>query len=306
MVFSLMQGIFHGYYTVALAPPVAALTGIGTTVLWLDRRRPVATVALAMSAALTAWWSHRLLGRTPDFVPWLSLPVLVGGLIAAVVLLGRRRLPARVLVAGAAVAITTALAGPAAYAIDTATTPQHGAIPTAGPSVRGRFPAGPQGGFPGGRPPGGPGGGFGRPPGGGMREGGAPPGGVPSRPSGVGGMRAGMGGLLDAAIPSATVTAYLNQNATSYTWAAATVGSNSAAGYQLATGRPVMAIGGFNGTDPAPSLTRFEQLVRAGRIHYFVSGSMTRGGTAQQITNWVTQNFTARTVDGTTVYDLTP
>ena len=37
-----------------------------------------------------------------------------------------------------------------------------------------------------------------------------------------------------------------------YTWAAAAVGSNEAAGYQLASGEPVMAIGGFNGTDPAP------------------------------------------------------
>jgi hypothetical protein len=71
-----------------------------------------------------------------------------------------------------------------------------------------------------------------------------------------------------------------------------------------------MAIGGFNGTDPAPSLARFEQLVRAGKVHYFISGSMMRGGTgsgtASQITAWVAQNFTARTVDGTTVYDLSP
>jgi 4-amino-4-deoxy-L-arabinose transferase-like glycosyltransferase len=116
----------------------------------------------------------------------------------------------------------------------------------------------------------------------------------------------GPGGLLDAPAPSATLTAYLKQNAASYTWAAAVVRSNSAAGYQLATGKPVMAIGGFNGTDPAPTLAQFEQLVRAGKVHYFISGSMMRGGTAQQITAWVAQNFTARTVDGTTVYDLTP
>jgi 4-amino-4-deoxy-L-arabinose transferase-like glycosyltransferase len=316
VVFSLMQGIFHGYYTVALAPPVAALMGIGATVLWLNRHRPGATIALAGAIALTAWWCYRLLGRTPDFVPWLRLPVLIGGLLAAVTLLAWRRLPARLLVAGAALAVAASLAGPAAYAIDTATTPQHGAIPTAGPSSGGRggmrgpgrFPAGARGGFPGGAR-----GGFGQAPGG-MPPGG---GGVPSSPTGGGpggGMRAGgmggRGGLLDAQTPSATLTTYLKQNAASYTWAAAVVRSNTAAGYQLATGRPVMAIGGFNGTDPAPSLTQFEQLVRAGKIHYFIAGSMMRGGTgsgtAQQITAWVTQNFTARTVDGTTVYDLTP
>jgi 4-amino-4-deoxy-L-arabinose transferase-like glycosyltransferase len=323
VVFSLMQGIFHGYYTVALAPPVAALVGIGATVLWLGRRRPTAAIALAGAVALTAWWCHRLLGRTPDFAPWLRLPVLIGGLLAAFAILTWRRLPARLLVATAALAVAASLAGPAAYAVDTATTPKRGAIPTAGPSSGGpggmggpgRFPAGARAGFPGGA-----GGSFGRPAGGGGPGGGGPGGGTGSGPGrstagGPGGaMRpGGMGGpgaLLDAATPSATLTAYLKQNATSYTWAAATIGSNSAAGYQLATGRPVMAIGGFNGTDPAPSLTRFEQLVRAGRIHYFISGTTMRGGTgsrtAQQITTWVAQNFTARTVSGTTVYDLSP
>ena len=117
----------------------------------------------------------------------------------------------------------------------------------------------------------------------------------------------GPGALLDGSTPSAALTALLKQNAGSYTWVAATVGSNSAAGYQLASDRPVMAIGGFNGTDPAPGLARFQQYVRAGKIHYFIAGSMARGaGTAQQITSWVAGNFTARTVGGTTVYDLSP
>ena len=53
---------------------------------------------------------------------------------------------------------------------------------------------------------------------------------------------------------------------------AATTGSNSASGYQLATGDPVMAIGGFNGTDPTPTLAQFEQYVSEGRIHYYVGG----------------------------------
>jgi hypothetical protein len=124
-----------------------------------------------------------------------------------------------------------------------------------------------------------------------------------------------MGGpsaLLDASTPSAALTTLLKPNSGSYTWAAATVGSNTAAGYQLAGGKPVMAIGGFNGTDPAPSLARFQQYVRAGQIHYFLAGSMARGrggdsggsDDAQQISTWVAQTFPARTVGGTTVYDL--
>ena len=95
---------------------------------------------------------------------------------------------------------------------------------------------------------------------------------------------------------------------------AAAVGSNSAAGYQLATQQPVMAIGGFNGSDPSPTLAQFQAWVAAGKIHYFIARRRTRwavapvaacGGTASQITSWVESTFTAQTVDGVTVYDLT-
>jgi len=92
---------------------------------------------------------------------------------------------------------------------------------------------------------------------------------------------------------------------------AAAVNSNSAAGYQLASDEPVMAIGGFNGTDPAPTLAQFEKYVAEGKIHYFISGGgaggFGRGGSgddATQITSWVESHFTAKTVDGVTIYDL--
>jgi 4-amino-4-deoxy-L-arabinose transferase-like glycosyltransferase len=91
---------------------------------------------------------------------------------------------------------------------------------------------------------------------------------------------------------------------------AAAVGSNSAAGAQLATGEPVMAIGGFNGSDPAPTLEQFQRLVAEGRIHYFLGrgrtgGSMGGSDAARQISAWVQQRFTATSVGGATVYDLT-
>ncbi|MFB9838727.1 glycosyl transferase, partial [Actinoallomurus acaciae] len=141
-------------------------------------------------------------------------------------------------------------------------------------------------------------------------------GGMPSG-GGQGGRmrRGGMGGpgaLLDAPAPGAALTALLKQNAGRYTWAAAAVGSNSAAGYQLATGAPVMALGGFNGTDPSPTLARFQRYVREKKVHYFIATSTPMGGgrgssgsdDAQQIAAWVAKTYTAKTVDGTTVYDL--
>ncbi len=51
--------------------------------------------------------------------------------------------------------------------------------------------------------------------------------------------------------------------------------------------------------------------VEAGDIHYFISGAQGFGGqmggsgASAQIAAWVTQTFTATTVDSVTLYDLT-
>jgi len=86
------------------------------------------------------------------------------------------------------------------------------------------------------------------------------------------------------------------------------VSSDGAAPLQLASGEPVMAIGGFNGTDPAPTLAQFQRYVAHHEIHYFIGDNRDSfgGGTgdAAKISSWVQQHFTARTVGGETVYDL--
>ena len=89
-------------------------------------------------------------------------------------------------------------------------------------------------------------------------------------------------------------------------WAAATGGAQSAAALQLASGRPVIGIGGFSGGDPAPTLAEFQRYVADGRIAYFVSEGARvagpRGG--GEIAEWVEATFDARDVGGRTVYDL--
>jgi 4-amino-4-deoxy-L-arabinose transferase-like glycosyltransferase len=116
--------------------------------------------------------------------------------------------------------------------------------------------------------------------------------------------------LLDGSTSTPALTAALQADAGTYTWAAAAVGSNTASGYQLASGEPIMAIGGFNGSDPTPTLAEFQAMVAAGKIHYFIGGGGFGGrggssGTSSQITSWVTSTFTPTTIGGTTVYDLT-
>ncbi|WP_201851077.1 hypothetical protein [Myceligenerans indicum] len=119
-----------------------------------------------------------------------------------------------------------------------------------------------------------------------------------------------MGGLLGGAEVSDEVAALLLEDADAYTWAAATTGSQNAASYQLTIEKSVMPIGGFNGSDPSPTLEEFQQLVATGQIHWYIEGGgfggRQNGGSnaSSEIQAWVEESFTATTVDGTTLYDL--
>jgi len=93
-------------------------------------------------------------------------------------------------------------------------------------------------------------------------------------------------------------------------WAAAGIGSMQVSGLELKTGKSLMAIGGFTGGDPSPTLARFQQYVADGQVRYFLADSGRggpfghRSGSAADITAWVEKTFTKSDVGGTTVYDL--
>ncbi|HVV30640.1 MAG TPA: glycosyltransferase family 39 protein [Mycobacteriales bacterium] len=318
LTFSFASGIIHPYYTVALAPAIGAVVGVGTVVLWRVRDGILGRLALAGALIATAVWSQQLLDRSPQWNSWLRVLVITAGVAVAGAIVVLPRVTGRLAVGIAGLALAAGIAGPLAYTLNTVHTPHSGSIPSAGPAVS-------QAGF-------GPGGGlggqhaFGPRPGGGLGNGtqqfGGPQFGGPQfggqggagSPGGSGGGSA--GGLLDASTPGSSLVQALKAGASRYTWVAAATGSNTAAGYQLASGEPVMAIGGFNGTDPAPSLTQFQQYVAQGKIHYYISGgSGGRAGfgglggsgssVASQIESWVTSHYSATTIDGVTVYDLT-
>jgi 4-amino-4-deoxy-L-arabinose transferase-like glycosyltransferase len=312
LVFSYMSGIIHPYYTIALAPAIGALVGTGSVQLWRVRDTWFASAVLAATLAVTAVWGWFLLDRSPGWHPWLRAAVLVTGAAAAVLTLAvrasrpsvsrLRRTLASVLVP---LALIAALGGPLAYSMDTSATTHTGAIPSAGPVVAGSLSA---------------------------------PGGQPGFPGGTGGR--GPAGLSGGqASVSAALSRLLESGAPGYRWAAATISSTSAASMELGSdGVPVMAIGGFSGSDPAPSLAEFEALVSKHEIHYFVAGGGPGGfagpgapassgaaggaerdlpggfagpggtggssGDASQITSWVQAHFAGQTAGGTTVYDL--
>jgi 4-amino-4-deoxy-L-arabinose transferase-like glycosyltransferase len=280
LVFSYMQGTIHPYYAVALAPAIAGIVAVTGSLLWEQRSTLTARGIAAVLVEVTVLWNAHLLGLTPTFVPWLPAVLVVGGTLAAAVLVvaGRwRRLLAVALLAG----MMTGAAGSAAYAVSTAAQPHSGSTPSSGPAAAAGL-----GGGAGGR-------------------------GFAGQPSGTTGTTGTTGAGAGAGTTSVGSSLAALLQATGSRWAAATTGSMSAAPIQLATGKAVMAIGGFNGSDDAPTLAQFKAWVAAGEVRYFIAGSRDgqgpgggSDGASSQITSWVEQTFSYTMVDGYTVYDL--
>jgi 4-amino-4-deoxy-L-arabinose transferase-like glycosyltransferase len=309
VTFSAMSGTIHPYYTIAMAPGVAITAAAGAAILWREWGVFAARLVLAVTVVGTAAWSAVVLTQA-EWGSWLRWVVIVAGVLGAVGLLLPRLLARR---ATAVVVTVLALVGTVgastAYAAVTAATPHSGSIVSAGPNTGMGGPGGGTGGS--GRP-----GGAGRAP---------DAGGQADRARGMGGPES------EQASPQ--LVALLQGAGTR--WAAATTGAMNQAGLQLASGVPVMPIGGFIGSDPAPTLGEFQQYVATGQVRYFVVGGGPGGGmggpggapgatgapgaggapgggaggpmsrgTSGEITTWVTSHFTKIEVGGRTVYDL--
>jgi 4-amino-4-deoxy-L-arabinose transferase-like glycosyltransferase len=379
LVFSYMSGTVHPYYAIALAPAIAALVAIGGHELWRNRRGLLARSGLALMVAATGTWSVILLGRTPDWYPWIRyalIPLTAVSVLALMLTTARARTRlAGVVLAGS---LVTGLAATGAYAVQTTALPHSGSLPTSGPTATslggqpgggpggtsnaarpGGMPGGamPGGAMPGGAMPGGamPGGampgGMGQPPGSGTSSNGnttdgtttdgtttdgtttdgttsdgttsngtsgsSSPNGTGSSNGSTGGMPSGAPADMGATSTNSALVALLQKSTTR--WAAATTGALNAASLELASGASVIGIGGFLGSDPAPTLAQFQAWAKAGLIHYYVvsaggagggpgggmGGDTGGSGAASEIRTWVEAHYTATTVGTATVYDLT-
>jgi 4-amino-4-deoxy-L-arabinose transferase-like glycosyltransferase len=275
-VFSFSEGIFHPYYTTALAPAVAVLAAGGTVELWDRARGSLAwTLTLCTAICATAALAVVLLARASGFVPWLAPAVaFLAAASTLALLLARAPLPAaarawlqgrraRIALRCAAIAgVAAMLAGPTAYSIATVGKTLGGGNPLAGPASAeaglGFGGTGP-GAFPGGRP---------RFPGARARGGFAPP----IAPAGIQGFRA--GGGPGGSVDSATLE-YLKSHQGSARYMVAAVGSGTAASLALRSARNVIDMGGFMGSDPSPSLAQLKHLIATGQLHYVL---LSRGG----------------------------
>ena len=307
IVFSYMSGIIHSYYAVALAPAIAALVGAGLVDLWSARARRGAGVwlggvAVGLACLGSAWFGSTLLDRTPSFYPGLGAVAIQAAAIALIALivaslprLADNVAVKRLAVAAAALGVCATLAGPAAYALATTGTAYGGGDPHPGPGAPLSFGPGGFGVF-----VGGPGGGFGGF-GGGSAVGST--GGLPGDGGGLGGNSSDTA-LLD----------YLVANRGTATWIVAAESSQEAGSIELATGLPVMAMGGFTGSDPAPTLDQLKSYIASGKLRFVLAssgfggggfgGGPGFGGDSSSRTSWVTSTCKLVSYGGSaTLYD---
>jgi 4-amino-4-deoxy-L-arabinose transferase-like glycosyltransferase len=297
IVFSYMSGIIHSYYAVALAPAIAALVGAGLVQVWSARARIwIGGIAVGLLCLGSAWFGSTLLDRTPTFDPGLGTAAILLAAIALLVLvvaslpsLAERAAVKRLAIGAAALAVCATLIAPAAYAIDTTGTAYGGGDPHPGPGTTSGLAGGP-GGF----------GGFGGFGGGGPGTANAGPGGANGGSSGAASDTA----LLD----------YLVSNRGTATWIVAMNSAQDAGSIELSTGLPVMAMGGFTGSDPTPTLDELKADIVAGKLRFVLTGSgggfgglgggagPGSGGTG--VTAWVTATCKAVSYGGSaSLYD---
>ncbi|UEA58345.1 glycosyltransferase family 39 protein [Gordonia otitidis] len=301
IVLSYMSGTVHPYYSLAIAPPVAGLVGIGVVEAWRARssttvwKMITARVGLAAMIVSGGIWAFALLDREPSWFPWLRWVVLIvavlAGVLAVVPITARR--PVAAIATGCGV--LAILSAPAAFAINGDTVAHTGGSPSVLPGHAGSS-------------------------GSAITHSAAYP--THNRAGGVfestDRQRGGFGSApdspaLDRLLASSTAR-----------WAAATSRTSTAAALELDARVPVMGIGGFS-NDPTPTLAQFQKYVADNEIGYYVvaaggpgsadrapsgstythgAGGSRSGSVTVPIQQWVASHYTGHTVGDYTVYDL--
>ena len=244
-VFSFARGIFHEYYTTVMGPAVAALAGIGAVALFEESRRGGwRTLLFPATLLLTAAWQGSIVDHYPDWKRWLLPTVLGGAGLGAVGLLASgwpaaRRSTLSLSRISASVGLAALFVCPALWSLAPVLAKGNSLLPTADPTMLGTRRDGPSTmPFPGGGPPG-----------------------MESNPE-----------------ETRKLVDFLIANRKGESILVAGMGSMPIAPIIIATGEPAVALGGFMGADPAVSKDQFAEMVRDGRLRFFLDGGPGPGG----------------------------
>jgi 4-amino-4-deoxy-L-arabinose transferase-like glycosyltransferase len=268
-VLSFMGTMTHTYYVFSLGGPMAVVVPLGGFLLWTQRNRAIPRVLGAVLLIGTGYVGFRIFQYSDDWGFWP--PAVVGATVVATAGWLLARSPSQRLATLAIVTVALVMA-PVATDVITLAEPHAGTNPLSGP--------------------------------------------VANNPQALSAhLEAARRGepplarhLGFGVEPSADVTALLRESEGT-DWAAATYTAQNAAQYQLASQRPVIALGGWLGNDPAPTFEQFKALVADRRIAFFIwqqpiVDGIPLGKDAVAITDWVQSTFKGENIDGLRIYDL--
>ncbi|MFF1883190.1 ArnT family glycosyltransferase [Pseudarthrobacter sp. NPDC058196] len=272
LVLSFMGNQIHTYYTEALSAPLALTLGVAGAIYMKHHRVFVVRVVTAVDILATAVCAWLILSSVVGWPEWLGNGIMLLGSLGAA--LSVVRPPARWLEVGAAsIAVAAMLAGPLVTSALNTTLPQNGSNPVSGQLTKSRT----------------------------------------SINRFLDDMKHGNPAwAYDVAFgqtPNAAILDKLTASSRTCLWAAATTASQTAARLQLESGRPVMPLGGFAGSDPSPTLQAFKDRVEDGKICYFLPqdgflATQSKVSTVSEISDWVRAHFKLEMEGGQGIYDL--
>ncbi|KRM71925.1 glycosyltransferase family 39 protein [Lacticaseibacillus brantae] len=229
-----VASFFHPYYTIMLAPPIAALAAIGFVTMTKQFKGKLAQwqtwllpVTVAITTGLGAWYVSLV-------YQWQTWLVVAMGVAALAILFATRTKKTKL---GATVALIAMLAAPTWWSLSPTLSGESSGIPYASPTL-------------------------------------------------LAASGQGQGAMGSGSADKALLT-YVTKHQGSAKYLFATSDASTAAPYIIESGKAVMAIGGFNGTDPTLTLKQFKALVAKGEVKYYYDTG--RAGNSA-IAKWVEKN----------------
>jgi len=260
MGFFSVAGFFHQYYLIMLAPPIAALTGAGWVELYNFNRHHEGWKRLLLPVGLLATTVFEIYVLLPNKTQiGLGLPIAVGvvGMGAFLILCLPFITRTSTIRAAAVSGVLMLLVAPLYWSATPLLYGGNSMLPEAGPQLKS------------------------------------------SGNSGIPGQMQGQTQNQNQPQIQATgqskenvdtqLLAYLTNNNTGEKYLFATTNAGTAEDYIIKTGKPVMAMGGFSGSDPILTVDKVKQMIANKEIKYFLSSS---GGPAgnSDVTTWIVKN----------------
>jgi 4-amino-4-deoxy-L-arabinose transferase-like glycosyltransferase len=263
-VLAFMSGIVHPYYVLTATPPVCALAAVALTCFLRHRQSGRIRAFTAVSLTASMIFAQVTAVRSTEEFPVLPAALLLVWGVAIAGMLVPTPHPAAAR-ATAVLLVCTLLLGPLLWSLNTLLNPHAGAGVVAGPAIMG------------------------------IR--------TDDRQRASPDMPPSLIAVMYGDLAAPELMERVRQAPSSRTWATAVVGSETAANYQLESGRAVLPLGGFDGTDPYPTLEQFQVLVREGRVASVIIQNLPplplegRGESAR-IIEWVRGTFTPERIAG--------